>query len=311
MSDSWQIADVFRGHLDADAAREVMARGITTHWRVTQGRTPMRPLFVDSSSKLNTIGSTHRAETAGLATIATLPGPLRTKPSVGTGTRNNRVRSSCEPRPGLAPTKTPGSIRRGRRDSTSLAPTGAAWSNKTGRPPGDTRDPGPNTTQVRILADEGNALPPVYATRVRLGRRRRHFCGPRQPRSYSRILSHRSRLTQPQPILLIGGVDAVRERSGRDATLKQDIDGRDGVDHEPTDEVDTQIDELVTPRSRDTGFVEVPKGLWSPPKSLVTLVVPYPVSHGFPYASSRAEIGSPRRAPDQDYQERHSPGGCA
>lgn len=39
--------------------------------------------------------------------------------------------------------------------------------------------------------DEGNALPPMYATRTRRSRRRRPFRGPHQPRPYDRFLSAR------------------------------------------------------------------------------------------------------------------------
>ena len=35
VGDTWQIADVYRGHADVDAAREVMTRQITTQWGVT------------------------------------------------------------------------------------------------------------------------------------------------------------------------------------------------------------------------------------------------------------------------------------
>ena len=79
VGDTWQISDAYRGHTDAHTAREVMTRGIGTHWGITPKQTLTVPPFVASSNKPNTIGNKSAAKTSVPNTTANAPGPLRTK----------------------------------------------------------------------------------------------------------------------------------------------------------------------------------------------------------------------------------------
>lgn len=197
VGNTWQIADAYRGRQDADAAREVMTREITTRWGVTP------EADTDSAAVLGLLEQTEhdrkqesveelRAEQdrnrgraiedeAGHqdrhAQRANSPAELRSETVTGTD-GVVEVEQAQAREEGLDQHSADG------YDSAEQRQTRAEGYSKSGDQ---------HATQARILADEVNALPPVYATRTRPGRRRRPARGPHQPRPYYRAVGDRGR----------------------------------------------------------------------------------------------------------------------
>lgn len=197
VGDTWQIAGAYRGHQDADAAREVMTREITTHWGVTpkadaESAAVRRLLEEAEHSRQQERVDDRRAEQdrnrgraiedeAGHqdrhAQRANSPAELRSETITGTD-GVVEVEQAQAPEEGLDQHSTDG------YDSAEQRQTRVEGYSKSGDQ---------HATQARILADEVNALPPVYATRTRPGRRRRPARGPHQPRPYYRAVGDRGR----------------------------------------------------------------------------------------------------------------------
>ncbi|BEH02738.1 hypothetical protein brsh051_20190 [Brooklawnia propionicigenes] len=197
VSDTWQIADAYRGRQDADAAREIMTREITTHWGVTpqadaDAAVVRRLLEQTEQDRQQERAEDHRAEhdrrrgraiedeaddQDRQAQRANRPAELRSETVTGTDevveAKQTRIRAE-----GLDQQSADGYDSAEQRDA---------------RAEGYARSGDQRATQARILADEGNALPPEYATRTRPGRRRRSSHGPHQPRPYYRIVGDRGR----------------------------------------------------------------------------------------------------------------------
>lgn len=186
VGDTWQIAHAYRGHPDADSAREVMAREITTHWRVTPetdadsaavrrlleqaGHDRRNARFVQDEARREARRMQRASDTAGLraetVTVADNDEPSEVK-------QEARVMTDSLDQQG--------------DDGHDSA------EQRKARVEGYARSGNQRATQARLLADEGNAMPPVYATRTRPGRRRRPSRGPHQPRPSYRTVGDRDR----------------------------------------------------------------------------------------------------------------------
>ena len=197
VGDTWQIADAYRGHPDADSAREVMAREITTHWGLTPGldaNAPVVRLLLEQAEhdRQQERAEDHRTEqdhNRGRtikdeadhqdrhAQQANDAAELRTETAAGTDevAEVEQMQSRAE---GIDQQSVDG------YDSVEQRRARAEGYAKSGNQ---------RASQARILTDEGNALPPVYATLTRPGRRRRPSHGPHQPRPYYRIVGDRGR----------------------------------------------------------------------------------------------------------------------
>lgn len=195
--DTWQIADAYRGNPEVDAARKVMTREIATGWGVTpepeMDATAVRQLLEQDEHGWEQ----KRAE-------ARRAGHDRDRPQIvqdeadhedraGHQTRDNTLRS---------PEMTVGAdegaeVEQARVRAGSLDQKGEnAWDSveqRHARAEGYARCGDQHATDARILADEGNALPPTYATRGRPTRRRRPSRGPHQPRPRYRVVGDRAR----------------------------------------------------------------------------------------------------------------------
>jgi hypothetical protein len=197
VSDTWQIADAYRDRQDADAAREVMTREITSHWRVTletdaDSAAVRRLLEQAEHDRQQERGEDQRAE-HDRERARTIEDETNRE-----GQHAQHVNDAAQPPSDMvAGTDEAFAIdqARARADSPDQQIDNQYDSagQRQARAEGYAKSGDQRATQARLLADKGNALPPVYATRVEPGRRHRPLRGPHQPHSYYRILSDRSR----------------------------------------------------------------------------------------------------------------------
>lgn len=194
VSDTWQIADAYRGRQDADAAREIMTREITTHWGVTpqadaDAAVVRRLLEQTEQDRQQERAEDHRAEhdrRRGRAIEDEADDQDR---------QAQRANSTAEPRSETV-IGTDGVVEVEQAQARVWEESSDGYDSveqRQERAEGYARSGDQRATQARILADEGNALPPVYATRTRPGRRRRPSRGPHQPRPRYRVVGDRGR----------------------------------------------------------------------------------------------------------------------
>lgn len=197
IGDTWQVADAYRGRQDADVAREVMTREVSTRWGVTPeanaDSAAVRRLLeqVERDRQEGGVEDLHAEQDRNRgraiedeaghqdrhAERANSPAELRSETVIGTD-GVVEVEQAQAREEGLDQHSADG------YDSAEQRQTRAEGYSKCGDQ---------HATQARVLADEVNALPPVYATRARPGRRRRPARGPRQPRPYYRAVGDRGR----------------------------------------------------------------------------------------------------------------------
>jgi len=194
VGDTWQITDAYRGHPDANAAREVMTREITAHWGVspqsgTDAAVVRRLLEQAEHDRQQERADDHRA------------GQDRNRGRAIEGEADHqdrqahRATSTAEPRSETV-IGTDGVVEVEQAQARVWEESSDGYDSveqRQERAEGYARSGDQRATQARILADEGNALPPVYATRTRPGRRRRPSRGPHQPRPRYRVVGDRGR----------------------------------------------------------------------------------------------------------------------
>ena len=193
VGDTWQIADAYRGRQDTDAAREVMAREITTHWGVTpeadaDSVVVRRLLEQAEHDRHQERGEDQRAERARTIEDET----------IREGQHAQHVNDTAKPPSEMvAGTDEASEIGQARARADSLdQQTESQYDSaeqRQARAEGYAKSGNQRATQARILADEGNALPPVHATRLRSSRRRSPNRGPHQPRPRYRIIGDHGR----------------------------------------------------------------------------------------------------------------------
>lgn len=193
VGDTWQIADAYRGHQDADAAREVMTREITNHWGVAleaqADLVRVRRLLEQAEHDRHHVRaeSRHADDDRGNARVV---GDERKREDEN----SQQVNGAAELRSATltgADEDSEIEQRHVRADGLGRQYQDAHDSaeQRQARVEGYARSGNPRASESRILADEGNALPPTYATRTRSGRRRRPSRGPCQPFPRYRIVS--------------------------------------------------------------------------------------------------------------------------
>lgn len=197
VADTWQIADAYRGNPDANAACEVMTREITTYWGITpkadaESAAVRRLLEQAEHDRRQERVDDRRAEqerNGGRTMQDEADHPDRQAQGANNGAepRTETVTGADEVAE-VEQTR----VRAEGPDQQSVDGYDSAEQRQT-RAEGYAKSGDQRATQARILADEGNAWSPVYATRTRPGRRRRPSRGPHQPHPRYRIVSDRER----------------------------------------------------------------------------------------------------------------------
>ncbi len=200
VGDTWQITDAYRGHPDADSAREVMTREIATHWRVTPEADAVSAAVRRLLEQAEHDRQQERVEelragqdrNQGRTVEDEADGEFRHAQQA-----HNAAELRSEKADG-ADEIGEGEQERVRADSfdpQSVNGYDSAEQRQT-RAEGYARSGNQRATQARILADEGNALPVVYATRARSSRSRRPSHGPHQPHPRYRVVGDRGGRTR-------------------------------------------------------------------------------------------------------------------
>lgn len=192
VGDTWQISDAYRGRPDVDAARAVMAGEIRTRWGINPE--------ADANSAtvrqlLEQAGQDRRQQRAELSEAERDRGTAHAVLKAADDQERAQDRSlHTEAVVGVGKA---GEIEQARARADSLdRQSGDRYDSaeqRRARAEGYSRSGNQRATEARILADEGNALPPTFATRTRTGRRRRPSRGPHQPRPHYRVLGDRDR----------------------------------------------------------------------------------------------------------------------
>ncbi len=197
VGDTWQIADAYRGHHDANAAREIMTREITTRWGVTPA------VDADSAAVRRLLEQAERGWQQERDEVRRARRD-HTKAQVVEDEADRDDRQAQQARYATPPqsetaagTDEVGEVEHARARADSLNQQSEdrydSAEQRKARAEGYARSGNQRATETRILADEGNALPAVYATRARPSRRRRPSRGPHQPRPCYRVAADRSR----------------------------------------------------------------------------------------------------------------------
>lgn len=190
VGDAWQISDAYRGRPDVDAVRAVMAGEIRTRWGINPEvdsaavRQLLEQAEQDRGQQRAELSEAERDRGTSDVVLKAADGQeraqdrsLHTEAVVGVGQA--------------------GEIEQARARADSLdRQSGDRYDSaeqRRARAEGYSRSGNQRATDARIVADEGNALPPTFATRTRTGRRRRPSRGPHQPRPRYRVLGDRDR----------------------------------------------------------------------------------------------------------------------
>ncbi|MEA5052414.1 MAG: hypothetical protein VB093_03070, partial [Propionicimonas sp.] len=176
VADTWHIADAYREHPDAGAAREVMTREITTRWGVTP------EADTDSAAVLGLLEQTeHDRKQESVEEFRAEQDRSRGQTiedeAGGEDMPGQQANDAAELRSETAEHSDEiceGGRARARADSVDRQGADGYDSaeQRQARAEGYARSGDQRATRARILADKGNALPPVYATRARPGRGR-------------------------------------------------------------------------------------------------------------------------------------------
>ena len=194
VGDTWQITDAYRGHPDAEAVRQIMTRQITTGWGVTPqadaDAAAVRRLLEQAEhgwqQERDEVRRARRDHTKAQVVEDEADRDDRQAQQVNDATppQSETAAGTDEVEHARARADNLNQQSEDRYDSAEQ---------RKARAEGYARSGNQRATEARILADEGNALPAVYATRARPSRRRRPSRGPHQPRPYYRVAADRSR----------------------------------------------------------------------------------------------------------------------
>lgn len=195
VGDTWQIVDAYRGRPDAVAVREVMAREVTSRWGVTPG------VDADSAAVRRLLEQAEQGWEQERAEVrrAMRDRNITLADEEGAARDDRHAQQANDTRP-TQPDEAASSDRIGLEQARVRADTldrqaadgYDSAEQRRARAEGYAQSGHQHATEARILADESNALPAAYATRSRVGRRRRPSRGPHQPRPGYRVVGDRS-----------------------------------------------------------------------------------------------------------------------